>query len=136
MSEEELYRIYEIYFRAMCNEKYTYRNNMNDVFNYLKALSVFMKFDNIAIADLAKVIFEKRFNVNDAEKVKLALHEGFNKTQACRMLHITPARLDRLAKEVIYPRTEPRTRPVLKHFMEQYLRFNTLNPIKILEWRI
>lgn len=136
MSEEELYRIYEIYFRAMCNEKYTYRNNMNDVFNYLKALSVFMKFDNIAIADLAKVIFEKRFNVNDAEKVKLALYEGFNKTQACRMLHITPARLDRLSKEVIYPRTEPRTRPVLKHFMEQYLRFNTLNPIKILEWRI
>ena len=136
MSEEELYRIYEIYFRAMCNEKYTYRNNINDVFNYLKALSVFIKFDNRMITDLAKVIFEKRFNVDDAEKVKLAIYEGFNKTQASRMLHITPARLERLSKETIYPRSEPRVRPVLKHFMEQYLKFNTLNPIKMLEWRV
>lgn len=135
MSEEEMYRVYEIYFRAMCNEKYAYRNNMNDVFNYLKSLSVFMKFDNNAIANLAKVIFEKRFNVDDAEKVRLALYEGFNKTQACRMLHITAPRLDRLSKEVIYPRSEPRMRPVLKHFMEQYLKFNTMNPVKILEWR-
>ena len=136
MTEEEMYRIYEIYFRAMCNEKFTYRNNMNDVFNYLKALSMFMDFDNRMIADLAKVIFEKRFNIGDADRVKLAIYEGFNKTQACRMLHITPGRLERLSKEVLYPRAEPRVRPVLKHFIEQYLSFNTLNPVKILEWRI
>lgn len=136
MNEEEMYRVYEIYFRALCNEKYAYRNDMNDVYNYLKALSVFFSFDTVAIVNLAKVIFEKRFNVSDAEKVKLALYEGFNKTQASRLLHITTPRLERLAQEVIFPRSEPRTRLVLKHFMEQYERFATVSPLKMLEWRV
>lgn len=136
MSEEEMYRVYEIYFRMICNEKYAYRNEMNDVFNYLKAVSVFFSFDTVAIINLAKVIFEKRFNINDAERVKLALYEGFNKTQASRLLHITAPRLEKLSKEVIYPRSEPRTRLVLKHFIEQYEKFSTLNPLKMLEWRV
>ena len=134
--EDEIYRIYEVYFRAICNEKFAYRNEMNDVYNYLKALSVFMKFDTTAIINLASVIFEKRFNVSEAERVKLALYEGFSKTQVSQLLHMSVQKVTKLQEEVIYPRSEPRTRPVLKHFIEQYQRFATLNPLTLLEWRV
>lgn len=134
--EDEIYRIYEIYFRAICNEKYAYRNEMNDVFNYLKALSVFMKFDTVAIINLAKVIFEKRFNISETERVKLALYEGFSKTQTSQLLHISVQKVMKLSEEIIYPRSEPRTRPVLKHFIEQYEKFNTINPLKLIDWRV
>ena len=136
MAQEQLDRIYEIYFLEMCNRIVAYRNSFEDLTNYLKGLQYLIKYNQPEIIALSRNIFEKRFRPSLQEILKALEEENVPNYLMYQMTGITRRKVETLLKDakenVLYPRTNPTERVALREFMEQYTQLNKIDLMRLL----
>lgn len=136
MEQGQLDRIYEIYFLELCNRIVGYRNNFEDLTNYLKGLQYLISYNHQEILTLSRNIFEKRFKPSKQELLKTLEYEGVPNYLMYQLTGVSRRKANSLLAEanenVLYPRTNNTERIALREFMQQYNQISKIDLLRLL----
>lgn len=136
MDQAQLDRIYEIYFLELCERIVGYRNNYEDLTNYLKGLQYLIEYNHQEIIALSRNIFEKRFRPSKQELLKVLDYEGVPNYLMYQLTGVSRRKADSMLAEanenVLYPRTNPTERIALREFMAKYSQISKVDLLRLL----
>ncbi len=136
MDQAQLDRIYEIYFLELCERIVGYRNNYEDLTNYLKGLQYLIEYNHQEIIALSRNIFEKRFRPSKQELLKVLDYEGVPNYLMYQLTGVSRRKADSMLAEanenVLYPRTNPTERVALREFMAKYSQISKVDLLRLL----
>jgi hypothetical protein len=134
-SQIELDRIYEIKFYELCSRLFNFRQNPEDITQYLKTIVGFMPECPLGpIIELKNEIFQRKYKPSKQEVMLTLYYDKVPPTQIATKVNVGAQTLynNLRTENMLYPRASEHMILALRKFIPEYIRLLEINYMEVI----